>query len=56
MRSINIQKNLEIFYRFYLDMFDVFEHDFNIFNKLYSYVESKVNSSSNFNRSILALK
>lgn len=42
MRSINIQKNLEIFYRFYLDMFNVFEHDFNIFNKLYAYVESKV--------------
>lgn len=36
MRSINIQKNLDIFYRFYLDMFNVFEHDFNIFNKLYA--------------------
>ena len=42
MRSINIQKNLDIFYRFYLDMFDVFDHDFNIFNKVYAYVESKV--------------
>ena len=52
MRSINIQKNLDIFYRFYLDMFDVFEHDFNIFNKIYAYIESKVNSSSNFNRTI----
>ena len=52
MRSINIQKNLDIFYRFYLGMFDVFEHDFNIFNKIYAYVESKVASSSNFNRSI----
>lgn len=52
MRSINIQKNLDIFYRFYLPMFDVFEHDFNTFNKIYGYVESKVNSAANFNRSI----
>ena len=36
MRSINIQKNLDIFYQFYLDMFNVFEHDFNIYNKLYA--------------------
>lgn len=52
MRSINIQKNIDIFHDFYIDMFDVFEHDFNIYNKIYSYVESKVNSSYNFNRSI----
>ena len=36
MRSINIQKNLDIFYRFYLDMFYVFKHDFDIFNKIYA--------------------
>lgn len=52
MRSINIQKNLDIFSRFYLDMFNVFEWDFNIYNKIYAYVESKVGSAYNFNRSI----
>ena len=52
MRSINIQKNKDIFYQFYKDMFDVFEFDFNIYNKIYAYIESKVNSSYNFNRSI----
>jgi hypothetical protein len=36
MRSINIQKNLDIFHRFYIDMFKVFEHDFNIYNKIYA--------------------
>lgn len=36
MRSINVQKNLDIFYRFYIDMFHVFEWDFDIYNKLYS--------------------
>lgn len=52
MRSINIQKNIDIFYRFYLPMFEVFEHPFNIYNKIFSYIENKVNSSYNFNRSI----
>ena len=52
MRSINIQKNIEIFHRFYIDMFDVFEFEFNIYNKIYAYIESKVSSSMNFNRSI----
>lgn len=52
MRSINIQKNKDIFYQFYVDMFDVFEHDFNIYNKIYAYIESKVNSSYNFNKII----
>lgn len=52
MRSINIQKNKDVFYQFYKDMFDVFEFDFNIYNKIYAYIESKVNSSYNFNRSI----
>lgn len=52
MRSINIQKNIDLFYRFYVDMFDVFEHDFNIYNKIWSYIENKVNSSYNFNKSI----
>lgn len=52
MRSINIQKNIDIFYRFYIDMFNVFEWDFNIYNKIYAYIENKVNSSYNFNKAI----
>lgn len=52
MRSINIQKNIDIFARFYIDMFHVFDWDFDIYNKIFSYVESKVNSSYSFNRSI----
>jgi len=36
MRSINIQKNIELFYRFYVDMFDVFDFEFNIYNKIYA--------------------
>lgn len=56
MRSINIQKNIEIFYRFYIDMFNVFKHDFNIYNKIWSYIENKCNSSYNFNKSILKVK
>ena len=55
MRSVNIQKNIELFYRFYIDMFHVFEWDFDIYNKIWAYVENKVNSSYNFNRSILTL-
>lgn len=56
MRSINIQKNIDLFYRFYIDMFDVYDFDFNIYNKIYSYIENKVNSSWNFNRSIFVLR
>lgn len=52
MRSINIQKNKDLFFRFYIDMFNVFEHDFNIYNKIWAYIENKVNSSYNFNKSI----
>lgn len=52
MRSINIQKNIELFHRFYIDMFRVFEWDFDIYNKIYAYIENKVNSSYNFNKSI----
>lgn len=52
MRSLNIQKNIDIFYDFYVDMFDVFTFDFNIYNKIYAYIESKVSSSMNFNKSI----
>lgn len=42
MRSINVQKNLDLFSRFYMGMFDVWDWDFNIYNKIWSYVESKV--------------
>lgn len=52
MRSINIQKNIDIFYKFYIDMFNVFEWDFNIYNKIWSYVENKTNSAHNFNKAI----
>lgn len=52
MRSINIQKNIELFHRFYIDMFKVFDWDFDIYNKIYAYIENKVNSSYNFNKSI----
>ena len=52
MRSINIQKNIDIFHRFYVDMFKVFDWDFDIYNKIYCYIENKVNSSYNFNKSI----
>ena len=53
MRSINIQKNIGIFYDFYYPMFNVYDFEFNIYNKIYAYIESKVNSSLNFNRMIL---
>lgn len=36
MRSVNIQKNIDLFYRFYIEMFNVFEHQFNIYNKIFS--------------------
>ena len=52
MRSINIQKNIDLFHRFYIDMFQVFDWDFDIYNKIYAYIENKVNSSYNFNKSI----
>lgn len=52
MRSVNIQKNIDLFYEFYKDMFNVFEHDFDIYNKIYAYIENKVNSSYNFNKII----
>lgn len=52
MRSINIQKNIDLFYRFYIDMFKVFDWPFDIYNKIYAYIENKVNSSYNFNKSI----
>ena len=52
MRSINIQKNIDIFHRFYIDMFKVFDFEFDIYNKIYAYIENKVNSSYNFNKSI----
>ena len=32
-------------------MFHVFEFDFDIYNKIYAYIENKVNSSYNFNKS-----
>lgn len=53
MRSVNIQKNADIFYRFYLDAFYVFDFEFDIFNKIYAYIESKLNSQWNFNSAIL---
>ena len=52
MRSINIQKNIDLFYRFYVDTFYLFEWDFDIYNKIYMYISSKVSSSMSFNRSI----
>lgn len=52
MRSINIQKNIDIFHQFYIDMFHVFDWDFDIYNKIYAYISSKVDSSYNFNKSI----
>ena len=52
MRSINIQKNIDLFHRLYIDMFQVFDWDFDIYNKIYAYIENKVNSSYNFNKSI----
>ena len=42
MRSINIQKNIELFHAFYIDMFRVFEWPFDIYNKIYAYIENKV--------------
>lgn len=52
MRSINIQKNIDLFHQFYIGMFQVFDWDFDIYNKIYAYIENKVNSSYNFNKSI----
>lgn len=36
MRSVNIQKNIDLFYEFYEPMFHVYDFDFNIFNKIYA--------------------
>ena len=55
MRSVNIQKNIDVFYRFYIDMFSIYDFDFNIYNKIYTYIENKVNSSWNFNSIIFLL-
>lgn len=52
MRSLSIRDNINVFYDFYLPMFDVFDFPFNIYNKVYAYIENKVNSSLNFNKSI----
>lgn len=52
MRSISIKENIHIFYDFYIDSFSIFEWDFNIYNKIYGYIENKVNSSYNFNKMI----
>ena len=37
MRSVSVQKNPSIVFQFYIKMFDVFEKEFNIYNKLYAY-------------------
>lgn len=52
MRSLNLQKNIEIMYDFYVDAFYIFNFDFDIFNKLYCYVENKVSSAVSYNKSI----
>jgi hypothetical protein len=52
MRSVNIQKNIENFYEFYIKMFDVFTYEFSVFNKIFSYVASKCASSFSFNSAI----
>lgn len=52
MRSINHQKNMDLFYRFYVDSFNIFDWDFLLYNKIYAYIENKLSSSMNFNRSI----
>lgn len=52
MRGIAVQKNLNLFYKIYIPMFSEFEHDFNIYHKIFSYIESKVNSAYNFNKTI----
>ena len=55
MRSVNIQKNIELFYDFYLPMFQVFSYEFSVYNKIYSYVSSKCSSSFSFNSAILGV-
>ena len=55
MRSVNIQKNIELFYDFYLPMFQVFPYEFSVYNKIYSYVSSKCSSSFSFNSAILGV-
>lgn len=51
-RGIVISENQHLFYDFYKGMFKEFDFDFSIYNKIYSYIENKVNSSYNFNKSI----
>ena len=36
MRSINIQKNIDLFYKMYYDAFFIYDFEFNIYNKLWS--------------------
>lgn len=54
MRSVNIQKNIDLFHRFYIDMFQLFDFDFDIYNKIYSYISSKVSAASNFHSAIFS--
>jgi hypothetical protein len=51
-RGLVLAENQHLFYDFYKDMFKEFDFDFSIYNKIYSYIENKVNSSYNFNKSI----
>lgn len=52
MRSLNLQKNIDLMYEFYIDAFYIFNFEFDIFNKLYSYSENKVSSSFSYNKAI----
>lgn len=52
MRSVNVQKNLEYFYNAFKPAFDLFEHDFNVYNKIYAYVESKIAMKVSYNKAI----
>jgi len=52
MRSVNIQKNRDLFYRMYYDAFYIYDFEFDVYNKLWAYVENKVNSNYSFNRRI----
>jgi len=52
MRSVNIQKNRDLFYRIYYDAFYIYDFEFDVYNKLWAYVENKVNSNYSYNRRI----
>lgn len=52
MRGINVQKNIDLFYRFYVPTFTMFGWEFDIFNKIYAYTAAKVASSMSYNRVI----